>query len=80
MTDFDGSLGSPGPPLFTAITRNSYSSPSTRFGAVPLVLLPATSAAFSHGLFERIYISYLLFGLATSYILAVYKTANVMQL
>lgn len=37
MTDFDGSLGSPGPPLFTAITRNSYSSPSTRFGTVPLV-------------------------------------------
>jgi hypothetical protein len=55
MTDFDGSLGSPGPPLFTAITRNSYSSPSMRFGAVPLVLLPATSAAFSHGLFARIY-------------------------
>jgi len=57
MTDFDGSLGSPGPPLFTAITRNSYSSPSTRFGAVPLVLLPGTSAAFSHGLFARIYIT-----------------------
>jgi hypothetical protein len=54
-TDFDGSLGSPGPPLFTAITRNSYSSPSMRFGAVPLVLLPATSAAFSHGLFARIH-------------------------
>jgi hypothetical protein len=55
MTDFDGSLGSPGPPLFTAITRNSYSSPSTRFGAVPLVLFPAISAAFSHGLFAKIY-------------------------
>lgn len=54
MTDFDGSLGSPGPPLFTAITRNSYSSPSVRFGTVPLVWFPGTSAAFSHGLLARI--------------------------
>lgn len=46
----DGSLGSPGPPLLTAITRNSYSWPSVRFGTVAFVLFPLTVAAFSQGL------------------------------
>lgn len=46
----DGSLGSPGPPLLMAITRNSYSWPSVRFGIVAFVLFPLTVAAFSQGL------------------------------
>lgn len=50
MMTSEGSLGSPGPPLLTAITRNSYSWPSVRFGTEALVLFPFTVAAFSHGL------------------------------
>jgi hypothetical protein len=36
MTTFDGSLGSDGPALFTATTRNSYSFPSDKPPQVPL--------------------------------------------
>jgi len=49
----DGSLGSPGPPLLTATTRNSYSWPSVKFGTEALVLFPFTVAAFSQGLNEN---------------------------
>ena len=34
--DFDGSLGSDGPALLTATTRNSYSLPSVKPPQVPL--------------------------------------------
>lgn len=47
ITGTEASLGSLCPPLFTAITLNSYSSPSVRFGTVPFVALPGISMAFS---------------------------------
>lgn len=50
ITGTEASLGSLCPPLFTATTLNSYSSPSVRFGTVALVLFPGTSAALSHDL------------------------------
>ena len=50
----EASLGFPGPPLFTAVTLNSYSWPSSRSGTVPLVQFPGTVAAFSQGLKEKI--------------------------
>jgi hypothetical protein len=37
-TDFDGSLGSLGPALLTAIMRNSYSCPSWTLVTFPAVL------------------------------------------
>jgi hypothetical protein len=37
MIAFDGSLGSDGPALFTATTRNSYSLPSDKPPQEPLV-------------------------------------------
>lgn len=43
--DFDGSLGSDGPALFTATTRNSYSLPSANPPQEPLFCLPSISAA-----------------------------------
>lgn len=48
MTDFEASLGSPGPAALTARTLNSYSTPSSRLSAVPLVSLGPTSPAFTH--------------------------------
>lgn len=48
ITAWLGSLGSDGPPLLTAITRNSYSSPSVRFGTVAVVASPGTVSAGSH--------------------------------
>lgn len=36
MMTFDGSLGSDGPALLTATTRNSYSLPSDKPGQEPL--------------------------------------------
>ncbi len=41
---FDGSLGSDGPALLTATTRNSYSFPSAKPPQAPLFLLPSISA------------------------------------
>ena len=55
----EASEGSPGPALFTAITLNSYSWPSTRSGTRALVLAPSISKAFSHwpkrGFFSTMY-------------------------
>jgi hypothetical protein len=44
MTTFDGSLGSDGPALLTATTRNSYSFPSDKPPQAPLLLSPSISA------------------------------------
>lgn len=43
-----GSLGSPGPALFTARTLNSYWLPSVNPDTIPLFTSPATSAALTH--------------------------------
>ncbi len=43
-TDFDDSLGSDGPALLTATTRNSYSFPSDNPPQEPLVVRPSISA------------------------------------
>ena len=43
ITAFDASLGSDGPALLTAITRNSYSFPSDKPPQAPLVWLPEIS-------------------------------------
>uniref|UniRef100_T1GA94 Uncharacterized protein n=1 Tax=Megaselia scalaris TaxID=36166 RepID=T1GA94_MEGSC len=48
ITLCDGSDGSPGPPLLTAITLNSYSSPSVNPGTVAAVVSAGTSIAFCH--------------------------------
>ena len=45
MIALDGSLGSDGPPLLTAITLNSYSLPSDKPPQVPFVFSPSISAA-----------------------------------
>lgn len=47
-TDREVSLGSLGPSLLMAITRNSYSSPSSRLLTVASLLVPGTSLAFCH--------------------------------
>uniref|UniRef100_A0A915KH31 Uncharacterized protein n=1 Tax=Romanomermis culicivorax TaxID=13658 RepID=A0A915KH31_ROMCU len=49
MTLSLGSLGSLGPPLLTATTRNSYSSFSVKFGTVALSCEPGTSIPVSNG-------------------------------
>ena len=46
MTTFDGSLGSDGPALLIATTRNSYSFPSCRPPQAPLFCRPSISAPY----------------------------------
>ncbi|KAE8741320.1 hypothetical protein FOCC_FOCC013174 [Frankliniella occidentalis] len=50
ITDLDASLGSPGPPLLTAMTRNSYSSPSIRLVGLVEGVLGLDSLLRSEGL------------------------------
>lgn len=46
MTTFEGSLGSDGPALLMATTRNSYSLPSARPPQAPLFCRPSISAPY----------------------------------
>ena len=46
ITALDASLGSDGPALLTATTRNSYSLPSIKPGQDPLVDRPSISAPY----------------------------------